>query len=107
MTYSVRCGEQNDARVFSALINASGGTSLFRATFGHFHFSALVEYSCLSLIALTTNDEKEEICSGFLAINDSISATNTESDSFDRAIEELSNHLPVKVYTMCTKKLGK
>lgn len=93
----IRRGEQSDSRIFTGLVNSSGGAALFRATFGHFNFSTLIEYSYLTLIALSRNDEGEEICVGFFCINDSISSSSTESDAFDRAVETLSDYIPVKV----------
>ena len=93
----LRRGEQSDSRIFTGLINSSGGAPLFRATFGHFNFSTLLEYSYLTLIAISTNDDNEETCAGFLSINDSVSSSSTEQDSFDKTIEALSDYIPVKV----------
>lgn len=97
----IRKAEQEDGVNFANLMTACGGVSLFRATFGQINFSALVEYSYLSIISNVNvySMEKEEnidVSVGFLAISDSISATTTDHDSFDKAIEALQFIYPLQ-----------
>ena len=48
---SIRSSTLEDIRAFNGLVNNSGGAVFYRATFGQFNFSSMVETSCISLIA--------------------------------------------------------
>lgn len=79
--FHLRRAEVEDSRGFSDLLNSQGGQTIFRATFGQFNFSNLVEYSYLSLSCLYGNEEFV----GFAAFNDS----NAFSGEFDKHINAL------------------
>ena len=48
----VRRSESEDGRYFNNLVTNLGGPNLFRALFGQYNFTSLVEYSYCSLIGL-------------------------------------------------------
>ena len=85
----IRRAEIDDARVFNTLLNSQGGQALFRATFGQFNFSNLVEYSYFSIIC----DVCEESCTGFASFNDA----NSINGEFDTTIETLQNLFACRV----------
>ena len=80
--FELRRAEVEDSRAFGDLLNAQGGQSLFRATFGQFNYANLIEYSYLSLFCIYGENEGV----GFAAFNDVNSATG----EFDKTIELLS-----------------
>jgi len=94
----VRRSDPDDVRVFSTLVNASGGTALFRATFGQFNFSLMVDNNLLSLMAQVEEVEggggsSNSECLGFLSLNDSPSLTK-EGEAFEAHVAVLQNYLP-------------
>jgi len=87
----IRKAEFEDARDFSNLVSILGGQSLFRAWFGQYSYSALLEYSLLTLISYQSTE-----CLGFLCISDS--ANSTDLQSFEPTLEAVNELIPVKVY---------
>ena len=87
---SQRRAEVEDVSVFNTLLNASGGPALFRATFGQYNFSMMVESSMSALIGVS---EEEGKCLGFLVINDSPTVT-TDNDTFLQTVAAVSAHIP-------------
>jgi len=74
-----------DISTFNTLLNASGGPALFRATFGQYNYSMMVENSVAALISVVESEEK---CLGLLVINDSPSVS-VENDLFLSTVEAL------------------
>ena len=89
MSILIRRAEIEDSKAFNTLINGQGGQALFRASFGQYNFSSLVEYSYLSMVAYAD----DEICTAFASFSDSVSLAG----EFDETIEALQEILPCKV----------
>lgn len=88
----IRRAEVEDGREFNILINSLGGQALFRALFGQYNFTSLVEYAHLSLVAM--NEEDSCVC--FAAFSDG-SAGTSENIPFDELILQLSSTIPCRV----------
>ncbi len=89
---TVRSGALEDIRAFNGLVNNSGGAVFFRATFGQFNFSSMVETSCINLIAIT-DTEVDNTCVGYMSVTDS-PAIGKEGTAFDKTIAVIQEHLP-------------
>ena len=74
-----------DVSTFNTLLNASGGPALFRATFGQYNYSMMVENSVAALVSVVETEEK---CLGFLVVNDS-PTVSLENDVFMATVEAL------------------
>lgn len=88
----VRQAEINDGREFNALVNSLGGASLFRAQFGQYNFTSLIEYAHLSLLIPAEDDTCgcfATFCDGQLSMSD--------GPSFDDILLSLSELLPCRV----------
>lgn len=57
-----------DGAAFSALINSLGGQSLYRALYGQYNYTSLVEYTYLSVSA----KNEEGVVGGFVSLNDGL-----------------------------------
>lgn len=79
-----------DVSIFNTLLNASGGPALFRATFGQYNYSMLIENSIISLMSVA---EVEEKCLGFLVVNDS-PTVSMENDTFCAMVASVNTYLP-------------
>jgi hypothetical protein len=88
----VRRSEAEDGRHFNNLVTNLGGPNLFRALFGQYNFTSLVEYSFCSLIGLNENDQ----CGLFATFNDGM-LTTQDNVPFDILIDSLSGILPCRV----------
>ena len=97
MDFKLRNAQVGDSRAFNALLTSEGGQALFKAYFGQFSYSSLVEYGFSSLICIgTAENVEEDICSAFMAISDSISG-NSDPDDVEKVIDELSSFIPLQV----------
>jgi hypothetical protein len=82
---------QGDVVRFNSLINSLGRVPLFRAIFGAFNFSNIVDFSFLSLIASTSDVDESAV--GFISVNDACPGDH----SYTSVLSELQSYLPVKV----------
>ena len=82
----IRKPESEDGKDFSSLINSQGGQPLFRALFGAYNYTNLIENSYLSFIV--HSDEGD--CIGFAAFDD----INNITKEFDNSLETLNDILP-------------
>ena len=73
----------SDVRRFNGLINSTGGSAFFRATFGQFNFSVMVESSCICLAAQVAGNDS---CVGFLAVDD-CPFIGKEGEAYDDTID--------------------
>lgn len=89
-----RKAEIEDGRYFTGLINSLGGTNLFRALFGQYNYTSIIEYSYLTLIAIKDRD----VSVGFASFNDGF-ISNPDNISFEYIIEEVSQIMPCRVST--------
>ena len=88
----IRRAEINDVVEFNGLLSSLGRVPLFKATFGAFNYSNIVEYSHLSLLATCGSEDNSAL--GFVSITDS---SSVDSLSFENAILKLKPYLPVEV----------
>jgi hypothetical protein len=88
----IRRAEINDVVEFNGLLSSLDGVPLFKAIFGTFNYTNLIEYSHLSLIA--SHSSNAESAQGFVSISDSPSI---DSLSFESSISQLKPFLPVEV----------
>jgi len=79
-----------DIRTFNGLVNNSGGAVFFRATFGQFNFSSMVETSVCSLISM---NDTADTCLAYLSITD-CPGIGKEGDAFDKTIKVIQEHVP-------------
>ena len=86
-----RQAELEDVRAFNGLINNSGGAIFFKATFGQFNFTSMVENSCISLVSMAEN--ANDMCLAYLSVTDS-PGIGKEGDAFDKAIQAIREHIP-------------
>ena len=95
--YTIHIATQDIGPGFNKQLNNLGGISLFKATFGQFSLPSVIEYSYLSLVAsdLPENStEGENVCLGFMALNDSVSCNDADPDTFTDAVEALKLYIP-------------
>jgi hypothetical protein len=93
ITYRDCDGE--DSRAFTQLLTNCGGVPLYRAIFGQFTYSAVLEYS-LSTYGAFEGEDEFRMCHAMVALNDSSSPT-ADQDSFDAVIKELKPFLDINV----------
>jgi hypothetical protein len=89
----IRRAEINDVINFNSLVTSLGRTAYFRAIFGPYNYSNIIEYSHLTLLA-TSGDGDENTGVGLVSITDS---SNLDSLSFDSVITSLQQFLPLQV----------
>lgn len=77
----------DDGAAFSALINGLGGQSLYRALYGQYNFTSLVEYSYLTISA----KNEEDVLGGFLSFNDALTG---DAEPFDEFLNRVSSAAP-------------
>ena len=87
MTTTCHQSSVEDGAAFSSLINGLGGQSLYRALFGQYNFTSLVEYTYLTVSA--KNDEG--LMGGFASFNDGLSG---DLESFDSFLAEIAAFVP-------------
>ncbi len=92
---TIRDAHIEDNRAFNTLLSNSGGIGLFRAIFGQFTFSAVIEYSLMTITAVSGVDEEKE-CHALIAINDTTSVSS-DPGSFGSVIKQLTQVMDVKV----------
>jgi hypothetical protein len=102
----IRRADFLDADAFANLIEHEGGASLFKATFGQYNYSTMIETSVAVLTAEPDNIgsvEASPISSGFICLNDSISCS-VDAVPFEVAVEIISQYIFVTV-SIHTKKI--
>jgi hypothetical protein len=87
MTTAYSYASIDDNLGFGTLINGLGGQSLYRALYGQYNFTSLVELCYLSISAKSS----EGILGAFASFNDGFTS---DSDSFDEIIAQLSEFIP-------------
>mmetsp|Transcript_25436 Transcript_25436/g.42865 ORF Transcript_25436/g.42865 Transcript_25436/m.42865 type:complete len:1363 (+) Transcript_25436:41-4129(+) len=88
----VRRSESEDGRYFNNLVTNLGGPNLFRALFGQYNFTSLVEYSYCSLIGLNESDQ----CGLFATFNDGM-LTTQDNVPFHELLDALTEVLPCRL----------
>ena len=79
-----------DVRSFNSLVNNSGGAVFFRATFGQFNFSTMVETSCVSMLSMS---ESTDACLAYMCVTDCPSI-GKDGDAYDKTLELIKDHVP-------------
>jgi hypothetical protein len=96
----VRRADFDDSKDLADLVNKTGGASIFKATFGNYNFSSLVENSYLSLLAEEQAEDVDGVLvsktASFVAVNDSVPLIS-DTSAYGRIIEALSNYIPATV----------
>lgn len=87
MTTSCHKSSVEDGAAFSSLINGLGGQSLYRALFGQYNFTSLVEYTYVTVSA----KNEDGLLGGFASFNDGLSG---DLESFDHFLEEIATIVP-------------
>lgn len=95
--YFVRLAEFDDVKELNELISSTGGPSIYKATFGAFNFSYVIEHSFLSVIATADTEENEMKGAGFASSNDALPALLSDGDLYPIVFEMLVNHFPATV----------
>lgn len=88
----MRSADISDGREFNSLVNTLGGANLFRAQFGQYNFTSLIEYAHMS-VYMPSDDEScgafAAFCDGQLNLSDGL--------SFDELLASLSELVPCRV----------
>lgn len=93
----VRRAEFEDSKDITDAIGKTGGVSIYKATFGTYNLSSLIENSYLSLLSsCPTNDEQRNIVS-FMSVNDGLALLNSDPDAYSKVISALGNYIPATV----------
>lgn len=79
-------------QAFNQLVSVSGGLPLYKAIFGQFNYSTIVEFSYISLVYLP--QDNIETSYGFIAVNDS-SYTLSSDDGFVDMFDAIKALLPI------------
>ena len=95
--YFVRLAEFDDVKDLNELVSSTGGPSIYKATFGAFNFSYVIEHSFLSVIATADTEENEMKGAGFASSNDALPALLSDGDLYPIVFEMLVNHFPATV----------
>ena len=93
----MRRSEAEDGRHFNNLVTNLGGPNVFRALFGQYNFTSLIEYSYYSLIGINESDQ----CGLFATFNDGM-LTTQDNINFDILIDALTGVLPCRVSSLTT-----
>jgi hypothetical protein len=93
----VKRAEFDDCKELSELITKTGGVSIYKATFGTYNLSNMIENSYLSLLTAcpTGSEQKETVC--FMSVNDGLSLIASDPDAYTKVITGLSQYIPATV----------
>eukprot|EP01038_Epipyxis_sp_PR26KG_P007433 gene7433-10129_t len=96
---SIKEAELEDIGLMNALVNANGGATLTKATFGNYSMNKIIDHSYLTLLSIEhTTDKLHEIkCTGCLSINDSVSLNEKDSTNFQNVVEAIAECIPVTI----------
>lgn len=97
---TVRRATIEDGREFNALVNQLGGPNVFRAQFGQYNYTSLIEYSHVALFA----PSDEGSCGCFASFSDGILSVG-DNMTFDEIIHSLNDLLPCRVSVVSMKCL--
>ena len=100
--FTYRDADVEDSRAFTNLLSSSGGVPLYRAMFGQFTYSAILEYS-LTTVGAFEGDDEAKTCYSLIALNDCVSCT-ADPDSFELVLSEIKPFLNVEVslFALCS-----
>jgi hypothetical protein len=108
----VRRADFDDAKDLTDVIAKTGGLAIYKATFGAYNLSSLIEHSYLSLLTTRPvqseeNVEEDQIVS-FIALNDGVGIIN-DLDGFNKVVRALHHYIPATVITsvLCSSTLMK
>ena len=97
----VRRAEFDDCKDLSDLIMQTGGVSIYKATFGTYNLSSMIENSYLSIMSSHKNQtgEDDEVRStvSFMSINDGLSVISTDPDAYNKVMHTISHYIPATV----------
>lgn len=94
---NVRRAEFDDCKDLSDLILKTGGVSIYKATFGTYNLSSMIENSYVSLLSGHDNDKNESETLSFISLNDGLNMANTDPDAYTKVLDALANYIPVSV----------
>ena len=78
------------------MIARTGGMSIYKATFGTYNLSSMIENSYISLMSVHKKAVDDIDTVSFLSLNDGLSVIN-EPDAYGRVITAWSNYIPATV----------
>lgn len=92
-----RRAEFDDCKELSEIIAKTGGVSIYKATFGTYNLSNMIENSYLSMLTMCPGgiEQKDTVC--FMSVNDGLSLINTDPDAYSKIINGLSQYIPTTV----------
>ena len=97
----VRRAEFDDCKDLSDLIAKNGGVSIFKATFGTYNLSSMIENSYLSLMSTykrpTDSEVEERDTISFISVNDGLNLIANESDAYSKIIQAVGHYIPATV----------
>jgi hypothetical protein len=89
----VRRAQFDDVKDVTDVIQKTGGVSIYKATFGTYNLSSMIENSYLTLLSSDSNKETVS----YISINDGISIINTDPDAYGKIVAALKNYIPATV----------
>ena len=96
----VRRTDFDDVKDLTDLITKTGGLSIYKATFGAYNLSAMIENSYLSLMSankfLNNEGVEEKETISFISLNDGLTLVN-DPDAYAKIINALSHYIPATV----------
>jgi len=97
----VRRAEFDDCKELSELIMQTGGVSIYKATFGTYNLSSMIENSYLSIMSSHNHQTGEEdgvrSAVSFMSINDGLSVISTDPDAYNKVMHTISHYIPATV----------
>ena len=86
-----RVSDFDDIRGFNSLLQVAGGAAFFKAIFGQYNFTSILEFSHLSITS-QASDDKDSL-HGFVALNDSTTCLAGD-DNFDGLVAAIKSFIP-------------
>lgn len=94
---SCHSAQLEDTRSFNAAVASQGGLPLFKAIFGQFNFSSLIEFSFSALFfGKRVEGVEDDVCVSFIAVHENVSST-AEPDAAEKVVDELSHIFPAQI----------
>ena len=95
----VRRAEFDDTKNLSELISQTGGVSIYKATFGTYNLSSLIENSYISVISTCQRQDSDGPGDtvSFMSVNDGLNVIATDPDAYTKVMHALSHYIPVTV----------
>lgn len=97
----IRRAEFDDCKDLTDMVGKNGGVSIFKATFGTYNLSSMIENSYLSLMTTykrpTSGEVEERDTISFFSLNDGLNLIANEPDAYTKIIQVVHHYIPATV----------